>query len=121
MLVTSLACSIILNLNDEHWNDYFVPGELKKIKSALESRTELFPGAMQQLMDDIPKGEILRNIFKFLNNKVIDSIESRDIRWLKNTLQFAADLFVTGYLPLTNHSERDLIRKVWPFIEHRLR
>lgn len=52
MVIASLACSIILDLHDEHWNDCFAPGEFEKINSALESRTEVFPGAMQQFMDD---------------------------------------------------------------------
>ncbi|CEG77767.1 hypothetical protein RMATCC62417_12463 [Rhizopus microsporus] len=73
------ACSIILDSKDEHWNDCFAPGELDEIKSALESRTEVFPGAMQRFMDDIPKGEILGNIFKILNNKTINPFESRDV------------------------------------------
>ncbi|KAI9478671.1 MAG: hypothetical protein EXX96DRAFT_609141 [Benjaminiella poitrasii] len=72
---------------------------------------------MKKFLDMIPRTTDIKAIFAYLNNLVIDPYEEYELCWLKTSLQQAADLFITRYLPITDHSERDIIRSVWGFVD----
>ncbi|KAI9254745.1 hypothetical protein EDC94DRAFT_236636 [Helicostylum pulchrum] len=111
------SCSLILDINDDHWTGYFSPEELREIKEVTTPTDSKLPENMTNFINTIPKTTKLKEIFLHLNSQIIDPYQDRDVYWLKNTLQQAADLFETGYIPLTNQTERDLIRRVWGFID----
>lgn len=108
---------MILDINDDHWTGYFSPEELREIKEVTTPTDSKLPENMTNFINTIPKTTKLKEIFLHLNSQIIDPYQDRDVYWLKNTLQQAADLFETGYIPLTNQTERDLIRRVWGFID----
>lgn len=87
-------------------------GEIIKKEGAVELADDFV-----DFLSSIPKTTDIKEIFNYLNNAIIDPFTNRDLYWLKMTLQQAADLFIVNYLPLSNSSERDLIRRVWGFVD----
>lgn len=108
---------MILDIGDDHWIDLFSEEELTEIRKSTTSDIISFPKDMSSFLDKVPKKTNIKDIFLFLNDQIINPYENRDLYWLKMSLQQTADLFITGYLPLTNQQERDIIKRVWGFIE----
>jgi hypothetical protein len=65
----------------------------------------------------ISKTTELKVIFNHLNRQVIDPFNNKRLYWLKKSLQDCAYLFLTGYYPITEELEGDLVRRVWSFVE----
>lgn len=106
-------------MDDKNWINVFSAEELDEIKNKCVEKdiSFQFPEKMKDFLNAIPRTTDIIKVFNHINNIVIDSATDRDLYWLKMTIQQAADLFVTNYLPVTDHSERDVMRRVWGFID----
>lgn len=86
---------------------------LNEIKQSTTSENDVeFFLDMKGFLDDIPKTTSLKEIFLHLNNRTVDPLANRNVYWLKNSLQQAADLIFIKYVPLTDQGERDIVRPV---------
>ncbi|CAO3664174.1 unnamed protein product [Rhizopus microsporus] len=106
----------MLNADDVHWADIFSSEELQEIRTLTQPTKSIqFPNSMKSFLEKISKITNIKDVlfFIYLNNLIVNHYESRDIYWLKMTLQQATDLFVTGYVPVTDQQERDIIRRIW--------
>ncbi|CEI87353.1 hypothetical protein RMCBS344292_01770 [Rhizopus microsporus] len=111
------SCSLILDLYDKNWINVFSVEELDEIKNKCVEKDISFQFPEKDFLNTIPRTTDIIKVFNHISNIVIDPVTERDLYWLKITIQQAADLFATNYLPLTDHSERDVMRRVWSFID----
>lgn len=110
---------MILDLNDSNWDRYFTREELDEIDSVTKQiKSQEFPNDMKKVLkDDIPKTTDIKAIFQYLNTRpVYEPLDNHHLYWLKRSMQEAAYLFLTGYFPITDELERDIIRRVWSFV-----
>jgi hypothetical protein len=106
-----------LDLNDNNWEKYFFKEELGEINDAMKNlQNQEIPEKIENLLSSIPKTTAIKSIFNHLNHCIIDPFESKDLYWFKKSLQDAAYLFITGYYPITDELERDLVRRVCSFV-----
>lgn len=69
----------------------------------------MYASRMKDFLGAILRSSDINDVFNSLNNIIIDPATDRDIYWLKTTMQ--------QYLPVTDHSERDIIRRAWGFTD----
>jgi hypothetical protein len=72
-----------------------------------------FPEKMKNFLNEIPRTTNIIKVFNYINGVFIDPATDRDLYCQKMSIQQAADLFVTNYLPVSDHSEHDIMRRVW--------
>ncbi|KAI7902023.1 uncharacterized protein BX663DRAFT_511446 [Cokeromyces recurvatus] len=113
-----LSCSLISDVEDEHWCSYFNYDELKEIKSSCLKQSHHIPEEMEVFLKSIPKTTSTEEIFEYLNKQIISAKEKRNLYWAKTSLLNAADLFNTNYFTALDLSEKDLLRRMWCFIDN---
>ena len=104
-------------MDDKNWINVFSAEELDEIKNKCVEKDIRFQFTEKDFLNTIPRTTDIIKVFNHISNIVIDPVTERDLYWLKIIIQQAADLFATNYLPLTDHSERDVMRRVWSFID----
>lgn len=70
------VCSVILDMNDKNWEEYFSADELDEINAAANIEKQLLPTYFQTFLDGIPITTDLRAIFSHLNTQIIDPFEN---------------------------------------------
>lgn len=116
-IVYSPVCDVVLDLDDENWKDYFTEEELLEIREFMLINHEPFPLHMQQFLDSVPKTGNISEVFRFVHNQDVDPVAEYDLHWLKTSLEAAACLFLSKYIPITDQTERDLIRRIWCIVD----
>lgn len=108
---------MVLDLNDSNWEKYFSKEELDEINNTVQDfQIQKSPEEFDEFIANVPKTTDIKIIFNYLNRCVIDPFENKGLYWFKKSLQDAAYHFITGYYPITDESERDIVRRVWSFI-----
>lgn len=108
----------MLDLEDGNWEEQFTEVELEEISShfIMDDIDEL-PSHMQHFIDNVPVTDNILEIFTYVSCQFVNPETDPDLYWLKSTLESVASMFITKYLPITDQQERDLIRRVWNFID----
>lgn len=72
------VCDVILDLDDDNWQNYFIEDELHEINDQVATNHQPFPEDMQNYLDLVPKTIDVAQIFKFPDNqqKTIDPVKS---------------------------------------------
>lgn len=50
-------------------------------------------------------------------SKTFDFKKERDLDWAQTSIVNALQLYQAGYLPLTDQTEADILKRVWPLID----
>ncbi|KAG1136679.1 hypothetical protein G6F38_011867 [Rhizopus arrhizus] len=100
-------CSVILDMNDKNWEEYFSADELDEINEAANMEKQLLPTDFQTFLDGIPKTTDLRAMFSHLSTQIFYPFQNQALYWLKKSLQDAADMFITRCLPIVRSNLLD--------------
>lgn len=111
------VCDVVLDIDDDNWKAYFSAEDLYEIREHLDIEHETFPSCMQEFLDAIPKTNNISEIFRFILDKRVEPETNPELYWLVSSLEAVAYMFISKYIPITDQTERDLIRRVWCFID----
>lgn len=107
-----------MDIDDENWGeDYFTESEIEEIKEYLKIDYHQFPAQMEQFLNDIPKSNDIDEVFNYIRNQDVNPKPDPDLYWLKTNIESIAYMFISDYLPITDQNERDLMRRLWMFID----
>lgn len=107
----------MLDLEDDHWSEWFTELELQEICAATERQKKHLPQEMKSYLDALPESDDINVLFNYLNEQQINPSDHRGLYFLKTTLLYSLDLFRISYLPLTDQGERDIMRRIWVIID----
>lgn len=111
------ANSLVLDLEDDHWSEWFTELELQEINAATERQKKHLPQEMKSYLDALPESDDINVLFNFLNEQQINPSDHRGLYFLKTTLLYSLDLFRISYLPITDQGESDIMRRIWVIID----
>lgn len=107
----------MLDLEDDHWSEWFTELELQEINAATERQKKHLPQEMKSYLDALPESDDINVLFNYLNEQQINPSDHRGLYFLKTTLLYSLDLFRISYLPLTDQGESDIMRRIWVIID----
>lgn len=107
----------MLDLEDDHWSEWFIKQELQEINAATERQKKHLPQEMKSYLDALPESDDIDVLFNYLNEQQVNPSVHRGLYFLKTTLLYSLDLFRTSYLPLNDQGERDIMRRIWVIID----
>ncbi|KAI8140070.1 hypothetical protein BJV82DRAFT_236025 [Fennellomyces sp. T-0311] len=123
------AChALIIDVNDPSWvnGKYFTQQELEEIGSYnLEPMPTLTAKVMHHLQSfqaydptENPTGKTVQQLMAYkVDNSALDHKDDYDLMWINDSVARATKMYRWGYFPITHHTEGDLLRRVWAFIE----
>lgn len=99
----------MLDLQDDHWSEWFTELELQEINAATERQKKHLPQEMKSYLDALPEFDDINVFFNYLNEQQISPSDHRGLYFLKTTLLYSLDLFRISYLPLTDQDHFYLV------------
>ncbi|ORE16683.1 hypothetical protein BCV71DRAFT_244460 [Rhizopus microsporus] len=120
----SMNSNFIIAPNDPVWKSRFTADELKEIRS---KNPNPLPPCSDTLLNYLNIFTDL--IISFINFKTVDELIKQtrkhhfdfdsefDLDWAQQLMQSALRLFKSHYIPLTDQSEADIIRRIWYFVD----
>ncbi|CEG65693.1 hypothetical protein RMATCC62417_02424 [Rhizopus microsporus] len=89
------ACSMIINLEDEHWKDCLIDKESKDIYKVFKRQRTQLPDGMRLFLDVIPVSDNIEILFNHINNRGADPDTRHGLYFSKTALLYSLDLFRT--------------------------
>lgn len=102
--------SMILDLDDVNWKKYLTAEEINEVKTFKPKELIGLPLEVENYM------ESLKESINSVELKTGD-LDGSACSWIKRTLLEYFNLFKCNYLPMTDHSEGDALRRVWLFLD----
>ncbi|KAI9499333.1 hypothetical protein BDB00DRAFT_783400 [Zychaea mexicana] len=114
------------NVNDPSWSEYFTGDELEEISN---HNNPALPKVSEKVKNHLdlfrtfdasknPNGKTTEELMAYqVNNTGLDYKEDFDLIGINNSIAQATELYRWAYFPLTDHSEGDLLRRVWQFVD----
>ncbi|KAI8358555.1 hypothetical protein BD560DRAFT_335052, partial [Blakeslea trispora] len=116
----ALACnfehpvhSFVLDTTDCTWEKYFTDEEMIEIRSHRLKKLANLPTPLNEYISQLQQLADVPSLKQQLGTEKDDT----DCEWLRNCLLNYLNLFKCGYLPLTDQTEGDMMRRVWFFID----
>lgn len=75
------------------------------------------PDSMANFLEAIPNTTSLKEIFLHLINQPVNPFYDTGVYWFKTSLEALANFLNSKYVPLTDHIERDVLCRVWGFLD----
>ncbi|KAG2223687.1 hypothetical protein INT45_007265, partial [Circinella minor] len=107
--------SLILDVDDTMWIDdgYFTEEEMKEIKNEACPKDHDLPGKLEEYLKGYLGKRDLETIFEQASHLPFHPKNEPDLFWIHQTFLKTLNLFYNNYLPVTDHSESDLLNRVW--------
>ncbi|RCH92754.1 hypothetical protein CU098_009368, partial [Rhizopus stolonifer] len=105
--------SLIFDTNDKSWASYFTKEEIKEITMYKPKKLDELPDVLNNYIEDLKK---LRDV-DTLKKKLSEETTCSACEWVRYTVLDYFKLFKYGYLPLSDQTEDDMMRRIWFFID----
>ncbi|KAG2221345.1 hypothetical protein INT45_014029 [Circinella minor] len=124
--ILSACHSLITDPHDSSWRKYFSDIELEEIGN---KNLEPLPTLPTRIINHLksfklfdseknPTGMTVDQIMDYkIDESGLDLEVDYDIIWINRSVANATQLYRWKYFPLNNHTESDLLRRVWSFVE----
>lgn len=112
-LLFSPVHSLIFDTNDKSWASYFTKEEIKEITMYKPKKLDELPDVLNNYIEDLKK---LRDV-DTLKKKLSEETTCSACEWVRYTVLDYFKLFKYGYLPLSDQTEDDMMRRIWFFID----
>jgi hypothetical protein len=94
--------SLILDVSDASWNDYFTEAELHEIKTANPKSLPSLPTDLQEYLNSIIQLKSIDAAYRELSKQFISPIENSSLEWAQSSAYDYWKLFIFNFFPL-NH------------------
>ncbi|CAO3687004.1 unnamed protein product [Rhizopus stolonifer] len=105
--------SLILDTSDICWKNYFTSDELDEIKTMNMKNLCDLPDSLNAYTEAIRQVSDITELKKRLSQE----LEDPACEWIRSTMLDYLRLFKYNYMPLTDQTEGDMLRRVWLFID----
>ncbi|KAI9274632.1 hypothetical protein BDA99DRAFT_432095 [Phascolomyces articulosus] len=102
---------------DNCWTEYFSTEELQEIKNHKKVVLDPIPDDLREYLYSYSGKHDVEGLFQHNIKKLYHPITQPDLHWAQKIIMEALDLYFYKYLPIDDHTEADLIHRVWHFIE----
>jgi hypothetical protein len=111
------AHSLILDVSDGVWKDYFSIEEINEIIGTKRTPLPSLPEELSMYINSFDKDFTdPLNLYYQVNNKVFHPFEEKDKKWVQQTIRSAADLYLYKILDSCNSLEAKAKHRVWSFL-----
>ncbi|CEP08874.1 hypothetical protein, partial, partial [Parasitella parasitica] len=111
------AHSFIITPDDPVWKSRFTADELKEIRSKNSNPLPPCSDTLLSYLNTFTDSKTVDELIKRTRKRHFDFDEEFDLDWAQQSMQSALRLFKSHYIPLTDQSEADIIRRIWYFID----
>ncbi|CEP16334.1 hypothetical protein [Parasitella parasitica] len=105
--------SMILDLSDINWKKYLTAEEINEVKTFKQKELVGLPSEVEDYIESLQKS----TDSVALKTQLTEDLDCSACSWIKRTLLEYLNLFECNYLPLTDQSEGDFLRRVWFFLD----
>lgn len=105
--------SMVLDISDKSWLKYFTPAEIQEIKNHQKKVLVDLPSVMEDYMKKLRE---CQNV-TLLKSMLKEELSNPGCEWIRSSLLQFIHLFKCGYLPLSAHTEGDILRRIWSFVD----
>ncbi|KAI7847654.1 hypothetical protein BDC45DRAFT_341073 [Circinella umbellata] len=111
--------SLILDVDDTMWIDdgYFTEEEMKEVKNEACPKDYDLPEKLNEYLKGYLGKRDLETIFEQASHVPFHPKNEPDLFWIHQTFLKTLNLFYNNYLPVTDHSESDLLNRVWVVVQ----
>lgn len=113
MLFVSLSHSLILNVQDSCWQEYFSPSEIEEI--ADYRSVDLPPAPELDIYLDGLKSLSPERLYTKLVSEELP-IQSTN-KWIQDSFYQSIRLFKSGFFPINNVTEGGLVKRIWSCVD----
>jgi hypothetical protein len=104
---------MILDLSDINWKKYLTAEEINEVKTFKQKELIGLPSEVEDFIESLKKS----TDSVALKTQLTEDLDCSACSWIKRTLLEYLNLFKCNYLPLTDQSEGDVLRRVWFFLD----
>ncbi|KAL7324747.1 hypothetical protein PS15p_209892 [Mucor circinelloides] len=105
--------SMILDLSDINWKKCLTAEEINEIRTFKQKELVGLPSEVEDYIESLKKS----TDSVALKTQLTEDLDCSACSWIKCTLLEYLNLFKCNYLPLTDQSEGDVLRRVWFFLD----
>ncbi|KAG0743871.1 hypothetical protein G6F33_010833 [Rhizopus arrhizus] len=111
--------SLIFDSGDKRWDKYFTEEELIEIKSYQLKKFPPLPLEMKEYLQTLLKYTSLDldTLYCKLSTVRLHPVNDSAKEWAQSTILSTIKLFMCNYIPLTDQSESDIIRRIWILLD----
>lgn len=122
----ALACnyehpchSLIFDSGDKCWDEYFTEEELIEIKSYQLKKFPPLPLELKEYLQNLLEYTSLDldTLYCKLSTVRLHPVNDSAKEWAQSTILNTIKLFMCNYIPLTDQSEGDIIRRIWILLD----
>ncbi|KAG0934848.1 hypothetical protein G6F57_013189 [Rhizopus arrhizus] len=105
--------SMIIDLSDIKWKKYLTAEEINEVRTFKQKELVGLPSEVEDYFESLKKS--IDSVA--LKTQLTEDLDCSACSWIKRTLLEYLNLFKCNYLPLTDQSEGDVLRRVWIFLD----
>lgn len=105
--------SMVLDISDKSWLKYFTPAEIQEIKNYEKKVLVDLPSVMEDYIKKLRECQNVATLKSMLKEELSDP----GCEWIRSSVLQYIHLFKCGYLPLSAHTEGDILRRIWFFVD----
>ncbi|KAG1145190.1 hypothetical protein G6F37_012183 [Rhizopus arrhizus] len=105
--------SMIIDLSDIKWKKYLTAEEINEVRTFKQKELVGLPSEVEDYFESLKKS--IDSVA--LKTQLTEDLDCSACSWIKRTLLEYLNLFKCNYLPLTDQSEGDVLRRVWFFLD----
>ncbi|KAI9010984.1 hypothetical protein CLU79DRAFT_891055 [Phycomyces nitens] len=106
--------SLILDLEDKTWNDYFTQAELDEIRDHRYKNMIAPPPEFKEYLEGLLQNDDIKKMHRDLLSNYYDPDTSPSCYWAQTILINGLDLIRSGFFnKLSDCSERDFVTRIW--------
>jgi hypothetical protein len=111
--------SLIFDSGDKCWDEYFTEEELIEIKSYQLKKFPSLPVELKEYLQKLLEYTSLDldALYSELNTIRLHPVNDSAKEWAQSTILSTIKLFMCNYIPLTDQSESDVIRRIWILLD----
>ncbi|KAI7860804.1 hypothetical protein BDC45DRAFT_529428 [Circinella umbellata] len=115
--------SLILDIDDKMWvkDEYFTKKEMEEIKDARCAKDPELPTQLTEYLDSYIGKKDLESIFDHARHCLFHPKRESDLFWIQQSFVKALNLFYSNYLPITDHSETDILNHCFDVLDFEVR
>ncbi|KAG0162563.1 hypothetical protein DFQ28_001081 [Apophysomyces sp. BC1034] len=111
------AHSFILDLGDAVWSEVFNEEELEELRTYKVKKLPEVNGELLDYLNSYTNITNLDDLISHARSQTFNFDKQFDLDWVQDTIYTALRLFKAKYIPLSDQTEADIIRRVWYFVD----
>lgn len=103
--------------DDRCWTDVFSRQELDEIRNFNLRSLPSLPEDMKLYLDEFRSYTDIEELYEKVQERKLHPKRDPGLKWIQDSLCNCLKLFFAEYLPLTDQTEGDLLRRVWSCVD----